>query len=115
MASAGVNFGRIWQPIELFVDSGATYPILRPKIAQDLGFEWTTGRKVFVQVGDGGQIPVYLHKLPLQIGSVRFSATVGFSDKLGLGFHLLGREGVFEHLKICFNERRRIVSFHPAV
>jgi len=70
-----------------------------------------TGRKVFAQVGDGGQIPVYLHKLPMQIGPVRFNATVGFSDKLRLGFHLLGREGVFEHFKICFHERSRFVSF----
>jgi len=38
MISAGLDFGGIWQPVELFVDSGATYTILKPKVAQDLGY-----------------------------------------------------------------------------
>jgi hypothetical protein len=111
MVSAGVQFGSTWQPLELYLDSGATYTILRPKVAQDLGFDWTRGRKVFVQIGDGSRIPIYLHELAMQIGPVRFKATIGFSDKLGVGFHLLGRQDVFEHFKICFHEKRKLVSF----
>ena len=95
----------------MYLDSGATYTILRPKVAQDLGFDWASGRKVYAQVGDGSQIPVYLHKLAMQIGPTRWTATVGFSDKLGVGFHLLGREDVFEHFRICFHEKRRVVTF----
>ncbi len=113
MISAGINLNGLWQPIELYVDSGATYTILRTKIAEDLGFNWKTGTKIFVQVGDGTQIPVYLHKLTLQIGRIRFKSTIGFSDKLGVSFHLLGRQDVFERFKICFQEKRRIVSFQP--
>ena len=90
-----------------------SYTILRPRVAQDLGFVWAAGQKVFVQVGDGSHIPVYLHKLEMQIGPKRFKATVGFSDKLGVGFHLLGRQDVFEHFRICFQERRRVVTFQP--
>ena len=111
IVSAGVELGNLWQPMELYLDSGATYTILRPKVAQDLGFDWMAGRKVFVQVGDGSLIPVYLHKLKVQIGSARFKATVGFSDKLGVGFHLLGRQDVFERFKICFHEKRKVVTF----
>jgi hypothetical protein len=111
MVSAGVQLGSTWQPLELYLDSGATYTILRPKVAQDLGFEWSRGRKVFVQVGDGSRIPVYLHELAMQIGPSRLKATIGFSDKLGVGFHLLGRQDVFEHFKICFHEKRKLVSF----
>lgn len=113
MISAGVDLGGTWQPVELYVDSGASYTILRPKVAQELGFDWVSGRKVFVQVGDGSHIPVYLHKLGMQIGPTRFTATVGFSDKLGVGFHLLGRQDVFPHFRICFHEHERIVSFLP--
>lgn len=111
MVSAGVQLGRAWQPLELYLDSGAAYTILGPKVAQDLGFDWSGGSKVFVQVGDGSHIPVYLHRLGMQIGPARFKATVGFSDKLGVGFHLLGRQDVFERFRICFHERGKVVSF----
>ena len=75
--------------------------------------DFKTGRKIFVQVGDGSLIPVYLHKLPMQIGPQQFNATVGFSEKLGVRFHLLGRQDVFEHFKICFHEKRRLMTFQP--
>src|SRR5437867_4622381 len=91
MISVGVKLGSAWQPLELYLDSGATYTILRSTAARDSGFNWSAGRKVFVQVGDGSHIPVYLHELGMQIGPARFKATIGFSDKLGVGFHLLGR------------------------
>jgi predicted aspartyl protease len=113
MISAGVNLGGTWQPVELFVDSGASYTILRPKVAQELGFDWESGRRIFVRVGDGSLIPVHLHKLEMQIGPTRFKATVGFSDRLGVGFHLLGRQDVFPNFTICFHEHERFVSFVP--
>jgi hypothetical protein len=113
MVSAGLELAGRWQPIELYVDSGTTYTILRPQIADQLGFGWRTGQKVFVQVGDGSLIPVWLHQLEMQIGPSRFKTTVGFSERLGVGFHLLGRLGVFEQFRICFHERRKVVSFQP--
>jgi gag-polyprotein putative aspartyl protease len=115
MISAGIRVCDRWQPIELFVDSGATYTILRAQTANDAGLDFTSGRKVFAQVGDGSLIPVYLHDLPIQIGGVSFRAPIGFSQQLGVAFNLLGRLGVFEHFKICFHERQRVVSFLPCV
>lgn len=97
----------------LYVDSGAAYTILRARVAKDAGFSYTHGRKIFVQVGDGGVIPVWLHELPIQIGNRQFTAPIGFSDKLGVPFNLLGRLGVFENFRICFHEKRRVVSFQP--
>ena len=103
--------GRAWLPIQVYVDSGAAYTILRAKVAEDAGFDYAQGNKVLVQVGDGAKIPVWLHDLPVQIGTNRIKAPVGFSDKLGVPFNLLGRLGAFEHFRICFHEKRRIVSF----
>lgn len=113
MISTGLALQGVWRPVEFFVDSGATYTIVRTKVAEEAGFDFSQGRKTFVQVGDGGLIPVFLHTLPMQIGATRFGATVGFSEKLGVRFNLLGRQGVFEHFKICFHERRRVLSFQP--
>ena len=111
LVPVGFCFSGQWQVAELYLDSGAFYTLLQAQFATDFGLDFKTGRKVFVQVGDGNLIPVYLHKLLLQIGWKRFKATVGFSEKLGVRFHLLGRQDVFEHFRICFHEKRRVVTF----
>ena len=64
-----------------------------------------------VQVGDGSFIPVYLHDLELHIGPERFLARVGFSERLGVAFNLLGRDSVFTRCKIGFHEHQRMQSF----
>jgi len=64
-----------------------------------------------LQVGDGSFIPVYLHDLQIQVGSEQFNAKVGFSDKLGVGFNLLGRADIFDRFKVCFQENQRILTF----
>jgi hypothetical protein len=58
-------------------------------------------------------LPIYLHELEVQVGTDRFSAQVGFSEKLGVGFNLLGRAGIFERFKICFQESQRALTFEP--
>lgn len=114
MASIGILIGGRWRVAEFYLDTGAFYTLLHAQFAVDFGLDPKAGRKVFVQVGDGGLIRVYLHRLPMQIGAKRFEATVGFSEKLGIRFNLLGRLGVFEHFKICFHEKRKLVSFQTA-
>jgi len=84
------------------VDSGAFYPLMHAQFATDFGFDFRSGRKMFVQVGDGSLIPLYLHKLPLQIGPSEFEAAIGLSEKLGVRFHLLGRQEEFERFRIAF-------------
>jgi len=109
--SAGLHLGQIWRPVELYVDSGAAYAVVRAQVAKDADFDYSRGKKVLIQVGDGSMIPVFLHNLPIQIGSAKFIAPIGFSARLGVPFNLLGRHGVFEHFKICFHEKRKVVSF----
>src|SRR5580765_8878011 len=111
LISAGIELDGVWRPVEFYIDSGAAYTILRAKVADDAGFEYKNGRKVFVQVGDGKLIPVYLHDIAVQIGATQFVAPLGFSAGLGVPFNLLGRSGTFEHFRICFHEKRRVVSF----
>jgi hypothetical protein len=113
MISIGILLSGRWQVAELYVDSGAFYTVMHARFATDFGLDYTKGRKIFVQVGDGSLIPVYLHELVIQIGDKQFRTLVGFSSGLGVSFNLLGRFGVFEHFRICFHEKQKTVSFLP--
>lgn len=113
MVSVGILLGGHWRVAEFYVDSGAFYTVMHARFATDFGVDVTTGRKIFVQVGDGSLIPVYLHDLALQIGEKQFRGRIGFSAKLGVSFNLLGRLDVFEHFRICFLEDQKMVTFLP--
>jgi hypothetical protein len=103
----------IWYPIEVYVDSGAAYTLLHAQMAEGVDFDYRAGERVYLQVGDGSFIPVYLHDLELQVRTEQFLAKVGFSEKLGIGFNLLGRAGIFERFRICFQEKQGILTFEP--
>ena len=109
--TVGLKLHENWYPIATYVDSGAAYTLLHAGIAQGAGFNYRGGHRTSVQVGDGSFIPVYLHDLELQIGPERFLAKVGFSERLGVAFNLLGRDSVFARFKICFQEHQRMLSF----
>jgi hypothetical protein len=113
VVSAGLCVAGKWRAVELYVDSGAFDTLLHAAHAVDYGLDFKKGRKLYAQVGDGSLIPVFLHKLPMQIGGKRVEATVGFSEKLGIRFNLLGRQDVFERFRICFHEKRKVVTFQP--
>jgi hypothetical protein len=108
-----IKYGQRWYPLEAYVDSGATYSVFTAQVANRLGLAYRTGRRVYVQVGDGSFIPVYLHDLEVQIGKHRLTAPLGFSDKLGIRFNLLGRTGIFGYFKTCFDERQFVLTFSP--
>ena len=95
----------------MYVDSGAAYSILRAQIAEGIGFDYRKGERIYAQVGDGSFIPVYLHDLEIQLGAKQFIGKVGFSEKLGVGFNLLGRMSIFDRFKICFMENEGVLSF----
>ena len=72
------------------------------------------GSATNVVVGDGSLIPVYVHRLPLRIGSVELVAHVAVSPRLGVGFDLLGRQDIFRRFDVTFSDSRRRVTFKPA-
>ena len=113
LITIGMKLKGIWYPIEVYVDSGAAYTLLHAQMAEGVDFDYRTGERVYLQVGDGGFIPVYLHDLELQVRTEQFLAKVGFSEKLGIGFNLLGRAGIFERFRICFQEKQGILTFEP--
>jgi hypothetical protein len=109
----GIGYQDRWQRVEAYVDSGAFYSVFKPDFGLALGLEWQQGDRVYVQVGDGGFIPIYLHRVELQLQQHRFSGRVGFSEHLGVRFNLIGRVLVFERFVICFDDRQGIVRLEP--
>jgi hypothetical protein len=106
-----INAHKLW----VFVDSGATFSMLTVDEAARIGIEWQGGRRQMIVVGDGSYIPAFIHDLPLQIGDSRITAPIGFSERLGVGFNLLGRTGVFDRFEVCFNDHTRKVTFQPII
>lgn len=111
IVTIGIKVGQSWLPIDVYVDSGAAYTLLHARIAEGVSFDFQRGDLTHLRVGDGGLIPAYMHSAELQIGRERFTAQVGFSASLGVGFNLLGRESVFSHFAVCFHERDGTFSF----
>lgn len=99
-----------WHEFWAFVDSGATYSIFASREAEGLRIEMRQGRERMVVVGDGSYIPVYLFKIPVNIAGAEFEAEIGFSDRLGVGFNLLGRKDFFELFRVCFSDREGKVT-----
>ena len=102
--------GEFWQELQVFVDSGASFSIIHSSIANAIGIKTENGKLVYITVGDGGEIPVYLHRLPVRLQDKEFEADIGFSEKLGIGFNILGRKDFFERFMFCFSDRKRIMK-----
>ena len=98
---------KVW----VYVDSGATFSMINAAEAGDMGINWQTGRRQMVVVGDGSYIPTFIHDVPIQLGTCQINAPIGFSERLGVGFNLLGRTGVFNQFEVCFNDHARKVTF----
>jgi hypothetical protein len=95
-----------------YVDSGAFYSVFQLELLIRLGLQPRQGKARYMVVGDGSFIPVYIFKLSVEIAGERFISEIAFSDRLGVGFNLIGRRGIFEHFdEIIFRERRREVEF----
>lgn len=84
----GLSHNRRTVTVSAYVDTGAAYSIFVPGVVQRLNLDYRSGRLTYARVGDGGLIPVYLHRLTVHIGHFSFQAIVGFSDRLGVGFNL---------------------------
>ena len=107
----GIKFPNCWYPLEAYVDSGAEYTVIEAAIAESLGFDYRQGRKIYLQVGDGSLIPVYVNSLNVQLGAVRFLCRVGFSDRLKVNTNILGKADIFDEFKICFFQSEQLLIF----
>ena len=105
--------GKEWVEFQAFVDSGAGYSIFKASAAEILGIDIEKGKKEFVKIGDGSFIEVFTFILSVSIAESEFETKIGFSRGLGVGFHIIGRQDIFNQFKICFDEKEKTVDFEP--
>ena len=103
--------GKEWVSYDTYVDSGAGYSIFHSDVAEDLEISLEDGDKVYITVGDGSQIIAYLHKILVRIADQKFKVTIGFSERLGIGFNIIGQEDIFDRFKICFDRNEKVIEF----
>jgi len=101
-----------WITFEAYIDSGASFSIFNIDRAEILGIHPKREEKIYLTVGDGGLLEVYIHRLQVELSDLRFMAQIGFSYQLGIGFNLLGRKSFFEHFRICFDDKKRFVEVY---
>ena len=105
--------GKEWVEFQAFVDSGASYSVFKASAADILGLDLDKGGREFVKIGDGSFIEVFTFKLVLSVAEKEFEAKIGFSRGLGAGFHIIGRQDIFERFKVCFDDAERHAEFLP--
>ncbi len=92
----------------MLVDSGADYCILEEEVADFLGINIKAGEQIKTS-GIGGNATVYyFDNIYLNIGGIEIKTRCGFiNGKLvdGKIAGVLGRQGFFEHFKVCINEK----------
>ena len=100
---------------EAYLDSGAFYSIFKISVAAELGIDLSRAKERMFVVADGSFIPAKLVKLPVDVGGRRKIAEVAFSDRLNIGFNLLGRKDIFESFdEVIFRESRKEIELRWA-
>ncbi|HEY5599513.1 MAG TPA: hypothetical protein VIK48_02380 [Candidatus Manganitrophaceae bacterium] len=100
---------------EAYLDSGAFYSIFKISVAAELGIDLSRAKERMFVVADGSFIPAKLVKLPVEVGGRRKIAEVAFSDRLNIGFNLLGRKDIFESFdEVIFRESRKEIELRWA-
>lgn len=92
--------------ISALVDSGASFSIFRPEIAEYLEIDIEKGKPLFLE-GVGGRILGYLHVASVHVGEKRFDCKIIFSREFTVSFNLVGRDNFFQQFIITFNEKQR--------
>ena len=101
----------IWRG-DVLLDSGANYPVFDAEIAERLGINLKKSPRILAS-GLGGYQMLYQQKMGLRIGPIQkpLQCIVCFIEALNKrgAPNVIGRIGVFDHLKIGFDEAERKV------
>lgn len=99
-----------WYPFPFYVDAGADVTLLREGDCRLLGYELEAGKLQFMGGVCTGLIRTFVHQISLRLGTETLPCSVAFAEKVDVP-RLLGREGVFDHFKVCYDDARRMTDF----
>lgn len=99
-----------WHRFHAYIDSGAGFSVFHGDYIQVLGLKLEEGRKIFFTVGNGAQIPAYVHKVDVEFAGKKFQAQIAFSSSLGVGTNLLGLVSFFDEFSFCFHHFKKYVE-----
>ncbi len=94
-----------------YVDSGAGFSIFNAEIADYMGLDYRSGEMIF-PAGVGGHIRAYINEILISVGNIKVSCNVLFSDEFTVKFNLLGRSGVFDRFRVCFDDSGKKICFY---
>lgn len=92
--------------VKALIDSGASFSVFRPEIAQEIGLRVENGKKVYL-TGIGGRILGYLHEVKIGFNEKFFLSKIIFSPEFNVSFNLLGRNNFFTPFVISFMEKNK--------
>jgi hypothetical protein len=101
--------GNEWIAEYFYVDSGADYTLLPYRMGRFLGLE-RIASEVKEIGGIGGFIAARFAVVPMKIEEYRFDCTIAWAQIERVAF-LLGREDIFEHFDITFQQRNKKTIF----
>ena len=92
--------------VRALIDSGASFSVFRPEIAETLGIKIEEGKVIYLS-GIGGRILGYLHTVKVALGKKVFPCKIVFSLEFTVSFNLLGRNNFFIPFTITFLEKKK--------
>lgn len=95
--------------VKALIDSGASFSVFRQEIAEHLGIVIEKGKSLYLE-GVGGRILGYAHPIQLAVGGKKFICPIVFSKEFSVSLNLLGRETFFQHFRITFDEKIKVVE-----
>jgi hypothetical protein len=101
--------GNEWIAEYFYVDSGADYTLIPYRMGRFLGLE-RIASEVKEIGGIGGVIAARFAVVPMKIEECRFDCTIAWAQIERVPF-LLGRENIFEHFDITFQQRNKKTIF----
>jgi len=99
-----------WRGFTLYADSGADITLLPKSACKGLGYSLKTGKSGYVGGITRGKIKVYIHELSIKLGEETFKARIAFAQTENIPL-LLGRTDIFDHFKVCYNNKQKETVF----
>ena len=99
-----------WQPILVYIDSGADITVIKRSFGELLGIDIEKGEKAEFGGVSGAKIQTNIHRIKVRLGDQEYKARVAFATD-DRPPNLLGRIDVFNLFEIRFRNRTEDTCF----